>query len=239
MSDSAPAQRNIVITGASRGIGRALAQWYLDSGCHVFGISRGAPTVESERYRHLIADVTDEAAVRTAIAQVGGSLKRIDLLINGAAVKHDAMSMFASADDARSMLSTNVLGSFLVTREALRLMKKRRFGRIVNISSVAVPLGSLGTSLYAATKAAVQQIVHSMVREVGNEDITINTIGVSWFEGSGMAETIKESAMAELKATLPKPSALSTGELIHAIEFFASPLARSITDQVVYFGGVR
>ena len=117
-------------------------------------------------------------------------------------------------------------------------MQRQRYGRIVNFSSINVPLGSVGSALYNASKAGVEAMARALTRECGNVDITINTLGLSLVANSGMLDSLSPKALAAKQEALLKPKVLEVEEIMHAINFFASPLARNISCQTVYFGGV-
>ena len=139
----------------------------------------------------------------------------------------------------RDSLETNLVGAFTVLRETIKHMMRAKRGRIVNISSINVPLGSVGGALYNASKAGLENLGHTLAREIGAADITVNTIGLSLVAGSGMAADLSDKALADKQAGLIRPDPITTEEIAHAIDFFASDAARNITNQIVYFGGVR
>lgn len=231
--------RTILVTGSNRGIGRALVENYVSRGHTVFGCSRGGSDLDHEGYRHFVADVTDETSVRALLSDIAVLSGRIDILINNAGIKTSSLALLTTRAQAEAMITTNFLGAFLVTRETIKVMKRNRFGRIVNVSSIAVPLGSLGSAIYGASKAALEQLSYTLAREVAADDITINTIGVSVYLNSGMIEEIDPALLREAQKELLKPSPLTVHEIAHAVDFFASEQARNITNQIVYFGGVR
>ena len=229
----------MLVTGSSRGIGRALVEHYVDRGHSVFGLSRSESDFVHRQYHHLIADVADESAVRRAFSQIAKDSGRLDVLINNAGLKIGSYALLTTGKQAESMLRTNLLGAFWVTRDAVKLMKRNRFGRVVSLSSVAVPLGSEGSAIYGAGKAGLEQLSHTLARELAADDITFNTIGISVYENSGMVAGLKEDVLREARRSLIKPAPLSIEEIAHATDFFVSDMARNITNQVVYFGGVR
>ncbi len=227
----------ILITGASRGIGLMLAEAFLARGDTVFGFSRSAAALDHENYCHYSLDIADEREVGSAmrdIAAKGG----IDVLINNAALKKDGLSMLTPVANFEEMTRTNQQGTFIVTKHAAMMMKKKRFGRVINFSSVAVPLTTMGTIVYGATKAAAEQMSKVFAREFASEDITFNTIGISSVEGTDMFSGINEREMTEMEKHLLKPGALSKDELLAAIDFFVLPQASKITGQTLYFGGL-
>lgn len=228
---------SILIAGSRQGVGRALAEHYALSGRAVFGLSRGESDFVHERYRHICCDVTKEDSLKPAFEQISQS-GSLGVLIYSAAVYTPSHSLLLPAGKAEEMLRTNLLGAFLVSRYALRLMKRGGFGRLIFISSIAVPLGSAGSAVYGASKAGVEQLAFSMSRDFPADNITFNTIGISTF-ASPMLDKVSEEALSQAKGLLAKSAAVESGELVAAIDFFASDAARQITGQTIYFGGVR
>lgn len=231
-------QGSVLITGTSRGLGKALAERFLHAGLVVFGCSRQASTIEHQDYRHFVVDVGDESNVVAMIKQIAAFKVPVHLLINNAGLTQSSLAVLTRSESAQEILRTNLLGNFLVSRETLKLMQRQRYGRIVNFSSINVPLGSVGSALYNASKAGVEAMAKVLTRECGNDDITINTLGLSLVANSGMLENLSLKALATKQAALLKSKVLEVEEVMHAINFFSSPLARNISCQTVYFGGV-
>jgi 3-oxoacyl-[acyl-carrier protein] reductase len=201
-----------------------LAEHYANDGHQVFGLSRGESDFVHERYRHIRADVTEEDTLKSAFAEIADA-GPLEVLIYSAAVNSPGLALLVRGSQVEDMLRTNLLGAFLVSRHALRLMKRSGFGRLIYFSSIAVPLGSAGTVMYGATKAGVQQLAFSLSRECSRENITFNTVGISTLD--------------EARSLLVKPDVVQLDELVAAVNFFASDEARQITGQSIYFGGVR
>ena len=229
---------SVLITGTSRGLGKALAERFLHAGLVVYGCSRQASTIDHQDYRHFTVDVSDEPGVVSMIMQITALKVPINLLINNAGLTQASLGILTRTESAQHILRTNLLGNFLVSRETLKLMQRQRYGRIVNFSSINVPLGSVGSALYNASKAGVEAMAKVLTRECGNVDITINTLGLSLVAGSGMLDSLSPKVLAAKQEALLKPKVLEVEEVMHAINFFASPLARNISCQTVYFGGV-
>lgn len=229
----------ILITGSSRGLGRALAELYTERGLTVFGCSRTKSDFKHKSYHHITTDISNEAGVKALFAELLQLSVRPGILINNAGIKRDSVALLATLEQAQDMMSSNFFGTFLVIREAAKLMKRAKFGRIINISSMAVPLASVGNGLYTATKAAVEQFSRSLSREISRDDMTVNTVGVSIFENSDMVRSLNPNALEKAQENLIKPSPLTVQEISHVIDFFADPKASSITGQTIYFGGIR
>lgn len=229
----------LLVTGSSSGIGLRLAAHYADRGSLVYGISRRDSDFQHEHYRHLVADITDEPSVREAMNRIYFEAGRLDVLINNAATKINSYALLTTGPQARTILLTNLFGAFLVSREAIKLMKRRRFGRVISFSSVAVRLGSAGSVLYGAGKAGLEQLMFGLSRELKADNITFNTLGISAFRESGMVASLSQKALGEAAAFLSKPEPLEIEEIVHGIDFFASRHAGNLTGQTLYFGGTR
>lgn len=227
-----------MIAGSRQGLGRALAEHYTGHGNTVFGLSRRESDLVQERYHHICTDVTDEAMVQQAFVRISDIGRPLDILIYSVGLKITAYALLTSPSQAADMLRANLLGAFLITRHALRLMKRNGFGRVIYLSSIAVPLGSAGSVIYGASKAGLQQMAFTLSREFPRDNITFNSIGISIYP-SEMVDALSEKALSETRAALVKPDNLELGEVVGAVDFFASDAARQVTGQTIYFGGVR
>lgn len=228
----------ILITGASRGLGRGLVERLLASGAVVSGCSRQSSDIEHPNYTHFVVDISDEPSVVAMFKDIAALKVPLTLLVNNAGVSQASLGILTRAANAEAIIRTNLLGTFFVSREALKLMQRQKYGRIVNFSSINVPLGSAGSSLYNASKAGVEAFSNVLARECGNADITINTLGLSLVNNSGMLEALGEKAVSAKQSNMLKPKVLEVDEILHAVNFFASPLARNMTCQTLYFGGL-
>lgn len=205
----------------------------------VFGCSRGLSDLDHQRYRHFSVDIMDEGAVRAMFDAIRAAGPRLDLLVNNAGVSQARVALLTSTTEVSYIVGINFIGAFIVSREAIKLMKRARFGRIVNMSSINVPLAAVGSAIYNATKAALENLTVTLSRECAGEDITINCLGLSLVESSGMVEGLSVAALQAKRQALPKPNLLGIAEIVHAIEFLAAPDAKNITGQTIYFGGIR
>jgi len=228
----------MIITGTSRSIGKYLAQYYVNRGFFVIGCSRSKTDYKSEYYKHFCLDITNESEVRMMFLEVRKKYKRLDVLINNAGAISINYTLITSIDTAKNIFNTNFIGTFLFCREAVKLMRKNKQGRIINISSIAVPLCSTGMSIYSASKSAVEQFSKVLSKEVESEGITVNTLGLSIVEGSGMKGNLSEKAIEETMNQLIIKSPLELDEISHVINFFISDKSKSITKQIIYLGGV-
>ena len=233
-------RHTILITGTSRGIGQMLAAYYLAEGRSVIGCSRTPATLDhaaaQARYRHFVIDITDESAVKDMM----GTIRReggIRILVNNAGAFSAELGLVATGAALRAVLEQNVIGGFLVTREALKIMAATGFGRVINISSIAVPLEESGNAFYAASKQALDRITRQMARELRGANVTVNSVGLSFVEGSGMYERMRPDALERYRRRMAIGRPISIRELAYVIDFFAGDLAGALTGQTLYFGG--
>ncbi len=233
--------RSILITGASRGIGLMLVRHYLAEGRHVIGCSRTPSPVPAEpgqgRYGHFQVDITDEHAVRSMMGSIRRQLGGFGTLVNNAGLFSAELGLLASAASLERVLATNVVGNFIVTREALKMMKAAGFGRVINISSIAVPIEETGNSFYAASKIALHRITSQMARELPGTNITVNTVGVSFIQGGSMYERMKPEALERYRRRMLNGAPITVMELAYAIDFFVDDARGALNGQALYFGG--
>lgn len=229
--------KNFLITGTRKGIGHDLAEYYLDRGHRVAGCSRGESSIDHENYRHFSLDVADEKAVVAMVKSVAREWKTIDALINNAGIA--SMNHFALTplSTAQSIFSTNFFGSFLFCREVIKVMMRAKRGRIVNFSTVATPLRLEGEAMYAASKAAVENMTRILAREVGQAGITVNAVGPTPVP----TDLIKNVPREKMNALLERQAIRRFGsfaDVVNVIDFFVSDRSDFVTGQVLYLGGV-
>jgi 3-oxoacyl-[acyl-carrier protein] reductase len=226
-----------VITGTSRGIGRHLAERFLGAGAMVVGVSRGDATIEHECYVHLQADVTVEAQVTAAIRRAHREAGRIDIVVNnagGAAMNH---TLLTPASTAERLMAVNFQSTFLVSREAARFMQRRKYGRIVNVSSVAVPLQLEGEAVYAASKAAVATFSQVLARELATFGITVNVVAPGPI-ATDLIRGVPPEKIQGVVDRLALKRLLEPSDVANAVEFFCRPESSAITGQTLYLGGI-
>lgn len=229
--------RRILITGASRGLGRSLAEHLLEQGHTVVGCARSAAAVEHSGYTHVQADVSDEDAVRRLMTEIRQRHGGLDAVINNAGVGRMLPFALTPSETARRILDVNFMGTFLVTRAAIRLLKKAAAGRIVNFTSVAVPLRLEGETVYAAAKSAVETLTRTLAKELGPLGITCNAVGPTPIR----TDLIRNVPEEKLQALIDRQSIRTWAEpadVTNVVDFFLRPESRLITGQVVYLGGL-
>lgn len=233
MTERRPA---ILVTGCRAGIGRALAEYFLGLGWNVFGCSRHETDLVHELYRHYIVDVSDERAVHGMFAQIRRENEYLDALVNNAGVRDIAQFVSEPPDLLRHTLEVNVVGTANCCREAAKLMQQRRSGRIVNLSSIAVPLASGGAAAYSSSKAAVEQLGRVLAREFMPWGITINTLRLSFVAGTGMYDATPDSTRAEIVQETVLGRALTTAEVCAVVRLLVSADSGGLTGQILQVG---
>lgn len=231
------APRRILITGASRGIGAELAKRYLGRGDVVIGCARGKASVSDDRYTHVELDVTSEPDVRALFADIRRKHGGLDILINNAGVASMnpvALTPYASA---RRIVETNILGTFLFTHAAVRLLRHSTAGRIVNLSTVAVPFRLEGEALYAASKSAIETFTRIVAREVSSWGITCNAVGPSPVKTS-LTRGVGDDRIQRLIERQAIQRWAEFDDVGNVVDFFLRAESGMITGQVIYLGGV-
>ncbi len=227
----------MLITGTSRGIGRALAEYYLVRGWTVYGCSRKKADLRDPHYRHFELSVSDENKVKGMFAALRKREGRLDVLVNNAGIASMNHSMLTSMATAEAILNTNVLGPFLFSREAVKIMKKKRFGRIVNFATFAVPFKLEGEAIYAASKAAVLSLTEILAREYADFGVTVNAVAPPAVQ-TDLVAGIADDKMQELLQRQAIHRFGRPEEVARVIDFFISPDNDMVTGQTVYLGGV-
>jgi 3-oxoacyl-[acyl-carrier protein] reductase len=230
-------RRDILITGSSRGLGQAMAEHLLDQGHRVFGCARGQASINHPQYYHFEADVTDEASVGELFMALRKITKSLDALINNAGIA--SMNAFAltPAKTAKAIFDVNVHGTFLFCQKALVFLKKTEHPRIVNFSTVAVPLDLQGEALYAASKSAVESLTRILAKEYGAYGITCNAIGPSPIDTALIKNVPEQKIQALLDRQAVKQKA-NASDVINLLDFFLQSSSDLISGQVIYLGGI-
>jgi 3-oxoacyl-[acyl-carrier protein] reductase len=188
-------------------------------------------------YTHIEADVTEETQVRAVVSAVRRATGRIDNLINNAGIASMNHSMLTPYSTVNSVLQTNLVGTFLFCREAAKVMQAARYGRIVNFSSVAVPLRLEGEAAYAASKAAVGTLTEVLAREYGPLGITVNAVGPTPVE-TDLIRSVPKDKIDAIVAQQAVQRLRTFEDVANVIDFFLSPESGFVTGQTIYLGGV-
>jgi 3-oxoacyl-[acyl-carrier protein] reductase len=226
-----------LITGTRKGIGEHLARHYIALGHRVHGCSRKAPEWTLDGYTHHEADVAEEKAVRQMFAAIRKNEGRLDHLINNAGAAAMNHFMLTPTTSAEKLMRTNFLGTFICCREAAKAMKDAGSGRIVNFTTVAVPLRLAGEAAYAATKAAVEELTRVLARELGEFGITVNAVGPTPID-TDLIRGVPKDKIEQLLQQQAIHRMGTFGDVTNVIDFFLRPESAFITGQTLYLGGV-
>ena len=226
----------VLISGSRRGIGAGLASYFLERGDAVIGCSRRPSELSHERHTHFEVDVADEPAVKRMFGEIRAVHGHLDLLINNAGVASMNHALLTPIASARLVFETNVIGTFLMCREAAKLMRRTGDGRIVNFSTVAVPLRLEGEALYASSKAAVEMLTRVLAKEFSKFGITVNAVGPSPIR-TDLVKGVPEDTMDSIIRRQHIQEWASVEDVANVAEFFARPESRFVTGQVIYLGG--
>jgi len=244
--DSGLSGKIVIVTGGSRGIGRAIVERLAGDGANVTFFYKGATAAAEEVVAAAQAagqtvaadqvDVTDAAACAAAVERVADRCERIDVLVNNAGVIRDNLLALLGPDDVQTVLDTNVGGVFNVSRAVVPHMISRRAGKIINVSSVSGEKGGRGQTNYAASKGAINALTRALAVELASRRITVNAVAPGVIE-TEMSQAVRDMAGDEVKSRILLRRFGKPEEVAHAVWFFASRYADYITGQVLHVDG--
>jgi 3-oxoacyl-[acyl-carrier protein] reductase len=234
-----------VVTGAGRGIGRAIAMKFAAEGADIVCVSRTPGNSEQvaneiralgrKAWAHAV-DVSDGKAVAAAAEKILAETNRVDILVNNAGVTRDGLLMRMSEEDWDAVLDTNLKGAFLVTKAFTRAFLKQRSGRIINVASVIGLIGNAGQCNYSASKAALLGFTKSIARELSSRGITVNALAPGFIE-TDMTSGLTEEVRAAILKQIPLGSLGQPEDIANAALFLASPASQYMTGQVLTVDG--
>jgi 3-oxoacyl-[acyl-carrier protein] reductase len=227
----------ILITGTRKGIGRFLCDYYLSKDFIVIGCSRGPSDLEDPNYRHYCLDIANEVDVKNMFIDVSSKYGRLDFLVNNAGVASMNHSLLTPIKTVKKILDTNVVGNFIFSREAAKLMKKNKFGRIINFATFAIPFRLEGEAIYAASKAAVVTLTEVLSREYAPYNITVNAVAPPAVQ----TDLIKGVARDKMDRLIKRQSIQRFGtpkEVASVIDFFLNEDNDMVNGQIIYMGGL-
>ena len=243
VQNAGQAPQSALVTGASRGIGRAIALTLAQAGFRVVGSATsqaGADAISQALApwggRGIVLNVNDAAACEAAVDELVKSLGGLQVLVNNAGITRDTLAMRMKDEDWDAVLDTNLKAVFRMSRAVIRPMMKQRYGRIINITSVVGASGNAGQANNAAAKAGVAGLTRALARELGSRQITVNCVAPG-FIATDMTDVLPEAQKAALLQQIPAGRLGTPDEVAHAVAFLASPLAGYVTGTELHVNG--
>jgi 3-oxoacyl-[acyl-carrier protein] reductase len=231
-----------LVTGASRGIGRAIAELLVERGATVIGTAtseNGAAAISEylgENGKGMALNVTQPESIETVIKSISDEFGGLDILVNNAGITRDNLLMRMKDDEWTDIIDTNLSSIFRLSKAVLRGMMKKRNGRIINVGSVVGTMGNAGQTNYAAAKAGVIGFTKSMAREVASRGVTVNTVAPGFIE-TDMTKALNDEQRAATLAQVPAGRLGDPREIASAVAFLASPEAAYITGETLHVNG--
>lgn len=231
-----------LVTGASRGIGRAIAELLVERGATVIGTAtseNGAAAISEylgENGKGFALNVTEPESVNDVIKAITTEFGSLDILVNNAGITRDNLLMRMKDDEWTDIMDTNLTSIFRLSKAVLRGMMKKRNGRIINVGSVVGTMGNAGQANYAAAKAGVIGFTKSMAREVASRGVTINTVAPGFIE-TDMTKALNDEQRAATLSQVPAGRLGDPREIAAAVVFLASPEAAYITGETLHVNG--
>ncbi|OEB87749.1 3-oxoacyl-ACP reductase [Vibrio parahaemolyticus] len=231
-----------LVTGASRGIGRAIAELLVERGATVIGTATsesGAAAISEylgENGKGLALNVTDFESIEATLKTINDEFGAIDILVNNAGITRDNLLMRMKDDEWNDIINTNLTPIYRMSKAVLRGMMKKRAGRIINVGSVVGTMGNAGQTNYAAAKAGVIGFTKSMAREVASRGVTVNTVAPGFIE-TDMTKALNDDQRAATLANVPAGRLGDPREIASAVVFLASPEAAYITGETLHVNG--
>jgi 3-oxoacyl-[acyl-carrier protein] reductase len=232
----------VLVTGASRGIGRAIAEGFVEQGATVLGTATsesGANAISEylgDSGKGFVLNVTESESIATLFADIKAQFGDVDVLVNNAGITRDNLLMRMKDDEWNDIIETNLTPIFKMSKAALRPMMKKRAGRIINIGSVVGTMGNAGQTNYAAAKAGVIGFTKSMAREVASRGITVNTVAPGFIE-TDMTQALTDEQRAATLSAVPAGRLGSPKEIAATVVFLASEGAAYINGETIHVNG--
>ena len=232
--------KKVFITGVSRGIGLEVAKQFINDGYFVIGTSRTKldlnKILESDQCLHFPLDITDRASVSKCLEELKKIDKLPNVLINNAGITKDQLFLRMKDDEWDDVINSNLTSAFNITKLFINFMVKKRFGRIINISSVAGLMGNPGQVNYSASKAGLGGFTRSLAKEVASRNITVNCIAPGFIE-TDMTSGLKEDVLKNILDRIPANKMGNPSDVANLALFLASPMGDYINGQTISVDG--
>lgn len=225
---------NAIITGTSRGLGRAFAEKLLKEGWNVWGLSRSSSSLKHERFKEYLIDITDEVAVQNAVSQISQSSPSLDLLVNNAGAASMNAFLLTPAKTAEALMKLNYLGTFHCLQTVGKMMLRQRRGLIINITTVAVPLALAGEAAYVASKAAVDALTKVSAQELQSQGIMVIGLGFGPMD-TDLTKAVNKEKLNQINQSISRPNGTNLNQ---AVDFIYEHLNKnSLTSGHLYYLG--
>ncbi|KRO78450.1 MAG: 3-ketoacyl-ACP reductase [Methylophilales bacterium BACL14 MAG-120910-bin43] len=237
--------KTVLVTGASRGIGAAIALELGNQGARVYGTAtseQGAKSITKVFTEHkingqgLVLNVNDNASIQATIEHINQDAGTINILVNNAGITKDTLLMRMKDEDWDAVISTNLTSVYKLSQQVIKSMMKERYGRIINITSVVGHMGNAGQTNYAATKAGIDGFTKSLAQEIGSRGITVNSVAPGFID-TDMTKALSEEQRAALLTHIPLSRLGQASDIAHAVTFLASDQASYITGETIHVNG--
>jgi len=226
----------MLITGTRKGIGKYLAEYYVSKGFIVTGCSRENVDFKLSDYHHHCLDITDESSVKKMFRETRRTHGRLDICINNAGIASMNHSLLTPLRTAQNIVNTNFIGTFLVCREAGKVMKMNNYGRIINFTSVGTALKIEGEAIYTASKAAVENLTVVLSREFAEFGITVNAVGPTPTK-TDLIRSVPKEKIDNITRALAIGRLTENRDISNVIDFLIREESDFITGQTIYLGG--
>lgn len=228
-----------LVTGASRGIGRAAANKLSETGFNVIGTAtsqKGVDKINQKGMHGLILNLNDKKSIAAMWENIIDNFNYVDILVNNAGITKDNIIVRMSVDEWEEVINIHLNATFYMCQRATKLMMKNRFGRVINISSTSAAIGNRGQSNYAAAKAGIEAFTRTLAREFGSRGITANNIAPGFID-TDMTSFLSEKERANIQKDIPLNRFGKPEEVADLINFLASDEASYITGQTIHLNG--
>lgn len=238
MSKPSENPKIFLITGTSRGLGKYLAEYYIDLGHEVIGCSRGESGIEASTYKHFKVDIADEKNIKLIFSHIRKQYKTLDVVVNNAVSNPENISSaLLNYKSIEETFRVNLFSTMIICREAIKLMVRAKSGRIINMGSMVTKHEDFGGSLYAPSKAALNSYSRILAKEVNRSGITVNVVAPSALE----TDLAKKSDRNELMKALSRNAIKEFGKMedvSNMIDYLIKDESSALTGQIYYLGGV-
>ena len=234
-----------LVTGASQGLGAAVAECLGANGAYVICAARNADKLADTvakieaaggKAEAVACDVTNRAAVEKMFEDIEAKHQKLDILVNNAGITRDTLMPIMTDEQWDDIIAANLTSCFLCSRAASRMMMRKRFGRIINMSSVSGVIGNAGQTNYSATKAGMIGMTRSLSKELAKRKVTVNAVAPGFIE-SDMTKALGDEILKEVKSKIPAHRLGTAGDVAACVLFLASPAASYVTGQVLVVDG--